>query len=116
MTLEEIFLFRLASHLKITVSTVLQMSPTEYEGWILYSEIEPFGDELKQSWQQAGTIARNIFQVNETKNKTWKNEDFIPTFFQYKKNNSNVESKLKAFANMQMELKKQQEEQSQQEI
>lgn len=43
------------------------MSSTEFNEWIAYAEIEPFG-EIRED-QRAGTIAAMIYNVNRGKSK-----------------------------------------------
>lgn len=70
-----VFKFRLAGHLKKTISEINQMDSREFSQWMAFGKyFEPFGDE----WRQAGVIAAAAISPHMRRGSDVDAEDFMP--------------------------------------
>lgn len=69
------------------------MSASEFQEWMEYFSIEPFGEERAD--YRAGIISSTIYNVNRGKNRVLKPEDFMPKFINEKSKKQSIKQMIR---------------------
>ena len=87
------FVFRLAGHLGMFAEDVLKnMSWTEFEAWMIFHNVEPFGDDYRQT----GRICASIYNASGNMKKSIDEDNFLPIH----KAKLSVEQQLERWASL----------------